>query len=221
MLWQSPSRLGWLQQLQSELALCGVASKIDDRWQPPTEFGGRHLPGGAYHVLRTMNYVDLVAIHNLWRVGGPKAPPPDLYLTPVTLRHWFCGDGRGGDRKGTLGFCTDGFSHEAVSDLVHYLHRDLQITALKVTNHRGHPQILIGRRDEAVRLRDLISNDIPECCRYKLRHVRPLQVTGFGRRIPEDLKNEIRLARGSSSMRAAAVRYGVSVSRVWKLWHDE
>ena len=219
-LWQHPSRICWLEQMKDELKNRGVESVIDEKTQPKTRFKDGHIaPGGTYNVLRTMSYVEFVSEWERWHSGGPsKSIPKDLLLSPITLRHWFCGDGRGGDSKGTLGFCTDGFTHTDVEFLVFHLYNDLGIGSLKVTNHRGHPQILVGKRDEAVKIGYLIGQDLAECCKYKLQHVRPLQTQGRGRRLPDSLVDDIKSSKWKTTCKEAAETYNVSISKVWTIW---
>jgi len=217
-LWQHPSRVGWLEQLGSELGEYGMDSVIDCRVQPPTTFpDGRKTSGGEYRVLRTKSYVELVREYDRW-YNPHKIVPSDLILDSVSLRHWFCGDGRSGDSKGTLGFCTDGFSHAEVEGLVQQLKMVFNIEARLQTNQRGHPQILVGKRDHAVKIQTIIEPSLHECCAYKLKHVRPLQTTGKGRRIPEDTKKAIIAKRWQTTVKETANQYGVSPSKVWSLW---
>jgi len=217
---QSQKRRGWLLQIRQQLEVCGLVVRMDTTKRPPSPIGGRMLPGGEYDLLRTLNYWELVEVRHQWYPGGQKIVPKDIRLTPLTLNHWFCGDGRGGDRKGTLGFSTDGFSFEDVDFLVERLSQDLNIQVLRVTSHRGQPQILVSQRDEAVKVKTLLAPHIPECCQYKLKHVRPLQKTGRGRRLSEELKHTIKQEHGTCTMREAARRHGVAVSKVWTLWHE-
>jgi hypothetical protein len=198
----------------------GIESFIGEVTKKVSWLEGRFMPERRYDLLRSLNYAEFVPERVRWYPNGIKAVPPDLRLTPVVLTHWFCGDGRGGDQKGTLGFCTDGFSISDVDFLVYRLSEDLGITTLRTLNHRGHPQILVSRRDEAVRLADCVSPYLPECCVYKLRHVRPSTQVGRGRKLPESLKVAIQRDRGRGTMREVAGKYGVAVSKVWALWHS-
>ena len=217
-LMQSAKRKGWLYALKKELAKGDVASVIDSVLIRPSKIEGRELPGGQYLLLRSMNYVELVSERKRWYPNGRKSVPRDLRLTPTVLLHWFCGDGRGGDSKGTLGFCTDGFAVDDVEFLVGLLQTDLDISTTLVLNHRTHPQILVGRRNEAVKIQELLSQALPICCRYKMQHVRPLPLEGRGRRLSETTKQAVLADRGTCSMRDAATKHGVSVTKVWKLW---
>jgi len=55
-----------------------------------------------------------------------KVVPPDINLTPITLRQWYIGDGYLGHRKGGrrpfITFCTEGFDNESVTILAQKLH---------------------------------------------------------------------------------------------------
>ncbi len=216
---QSPKRLEWLEQLQVLLEAQGLETKIDFVTKGPSLFEGRVMLQREYRLLRSYNYAELVGEHSRWYAQGMKHVPPDLRLSPVVLTHWFCGDGRGGDQKGTLGLCTDGFSEPEVDFLVGRLFSDLGIYATKVLNHRGHPRILIGRRDEAVRVAEIVKPYLPECCQYKFVHVRPLPRKGRGRRLSEKQKLAIRQDRGLCTVKVSAQRHGVSLSKVWNLWN--
>lgn len=217
---QHPSRRGWLRQIQRSLRAACIQTSLDHVTKAPSMLEGRLMPEREYDLLRTLNYSEFVLERERWYPGGRKAVPRDLCLTPVALNHWFCGDGRGGDQKGTLGICTDGFSVEDVRFLIERLHQDLGIGATLQVNHRGHPQVMVGRRDEAVRLAQHLEHLIPACCRYKLQHVHPLQTEGRGRRLSEDVKLSVIKDRGSCTVRVAAERHGVSVSKVWSLWNS-
>ncbi|MFA5054199.1 MAG: hypothetical protein WC565_09080, partial [Parcubacteria group bacterium] len=165
-LTQHSRRRGWLDMLVRDLHSNGIESFIGEVTKKVSWLEGRFMPERRYDLLRSLNYAEFVPERVRWYPNGIKAVPPDLRLTPVVLTHWFCGDGRGGDQKGTLGFCTDGFSISDVDFLVYRLSEDLGITTLRTLNHRGHPQILVSRRDEAVRLADCVSPYLPECCVY-------------------------------------------------------
>ena len=220
MLQQNPQRRGWLLGLQTDLTAMGLVIKLGTSLRGPATIQGREVPGERrYDILRSLNYAELVAERLRWYPQGVKVVPRDLRLTPTVLLHWFCGDGRGGDRKGTLGFCADGFTLEDVDFLVTRLQEDLGITALR-TQAKGRPQILVSQRDEAVKVKTLLEPLIPACCAYKLQHVRPLQTQGRGRKLPETLQATIQLEKGTCTVRDAALRHGVSVSKVWTIWNE-
>ena len=87
--------------------------------------------------------------------------------------HRFCGDGHGGERGGKLGFCTDGFTKEDVLFLIHRLQVDLGVHANLHQTRPNQSHAKIGRLDEAAKLAAIMEPHIPDCCRYKLQHVRP------------------------------------------------
>lgn len=217
---QHPQRRGWLLQLQADLTARGLVIKMGTSLRGPVTIRDQELPGGRrYDILRSLNYAELVGEYSRWYPQGTKVVPRDLRLTPTVLLHWFCGDGRGGDRKGTLGFCTDGFTLEDVDFLVTRFQEDLGVTVLR-TQARGRPQILVSQRDEAVKVKTLLEPLIPACCAYKLQHVRPLQTQGRGRKLSEALRAQIQLEKGTCTVRDAALRHGVSVSKVWTIWNE-
>lgn len=219
---QNKTRVGWLQLVSLQLNEHGVQTRLGEVFHRPSFIDGRRLPGGTYDLLRTLNYAEFVQEEDRWySVDRKKRVPRDLLLTPTVLNHWFCGDGRGGDKKGTLGFATDGFAFDDVEFLIDKLGRGLGVEALLQTNHRGHPQILVSKRDEAMKVRQLLEPIIPECCRYKLQHTRPRQTVGRGRKLSAGLKQAIREDRFSSTYKAASLKHSVSVSTVWKLWNEE
>jgi len=227
---QRPDRRKWLEQLQAKGERCGVTFRIDSVFHSPSQIGDRELPGGNYLALRSLNYAEFAEERLRWYPQGKKQVPQDLVLTPEVLLNWFCGDGKGGDAKGTLGLCTDDFSESGVELLVHRLQIDLGITSLKIrqgTTSKGKPrwQILVGRLDEAHRVKELIGAETPECFLYKFRHVRRRSTTGRGRKLSEE---DIAFVEGlprtsiTEAVRTAA-EHGVRVSRttVWRLWNKK
>lgn len=189
---QHPRRLGWLLQLVEELGQHGVTAKIDNTYHTPSIFDGRNLPGGSYIKLRTLNYVEFAQERKRWYPNGKKAIPKDIVITPKMLTHWLCGDGRGGDKKGTLGLCTHGFTLSDVVLLKSKLKSNLDIVT-KIQKAHRHTKterreylLLVSKQDEAFKLANTIKPFMPECCLYKLSHVREnnAQITkGRGRKL--------------------------------------
>lgn len=87
---------------------------------------------------------------------------------------WFCGDGTC-NGIGGLSFCTNGFLKEDVEFLIERLNLDLNLIALmgKVPHREEEYTVQINKRDEAFKLMNIIKEYVPQCCEYKLRHVRP------------------------------------------------
>lgn len=223
---QRQDRREWLNALVSAFDDNGVVAKIGRVHHKPSIIEGRRLPGGTYDLLRTLHYAEFVDEEDRWyrrqeNQRRKKQVPRDLRLSALTTAHWFCGDGRGGDSKGTLGFCTNGFDVDDVEFLVERLKTDLGVHSILQLDHRHHPIILVGRRNEAMKLKKLVEDLLPNCFAYKLRHCRPLPASGRGRRLPPPLVAEIRGARFSTTYSKAAEKFGVSRSKVWKIWHEE
>lgn len=227
---QRPDRREWLRFLQAEGQRLGLQLCVDQVLHRPSYIGERRLPGGKYLALRSLNYVELADQRRRWYPNGKKQVPLDLVLTPTTLLHWFCGDGKGGDAKGTLGLCTDSFSQRDVEFLIERLKEDLDISATKLrqgTTSRGRPrwQILVGQLDAAYRVQELIKREIPSCFAYKLRHVRPRATSGRGRKLSDhDIKLVKNLPRTSLSKAveaAAQQQVHISKTSVWRIWNQK
>jgi hypothetical protein len=227
---QRPDRQEWLELLRREGRKHGLDLRIDTVHHKPSWIGNRRLPGGRYLALRSLNYVELAEQRRRWYPAGGKRVPRDLVLTPSALLHWFCGDGKGGDRKGTLGFCTDDFPKEDVEFLVERLQEHLGIPATvqqSGVTSKGRPrfQVLVGRRDAAHHVQELLGDLLPSCFFYKMQHVRPRSTTGRGRKLSDhDITVIQKLPRTPLSTAVeAAARQGVAVSKttVWRLWNKK
>lgn len=138
--------------------------------------------------------------------------PSDLKLTPTVLLHWFCGDGTC-NRTGGLTFCTDGFSRRDVDFLIKRLRDDLGIFATRAKGRkRGQYKVLVNRRDEAIKVKNLIGGVVPRCCRYKLRFVRPTLSSEELSELRRKLTDK-QIQRLSDRIRAARKR-GVTMTRL-------
>lgn len=210
---QSDVRFGWVEQIASLLRDVGAESKIIPI-PPKTRFiEGREVRSGDAHVLYTPAYVELQAERKRWYPGGKKVVPRDLLLTPMSVAHWFCGDGTSSP-EGSLSFCTNGFLPEDVEFLVQCLQRDLGVHAhTGRTSREGQLKIMVSQRDEAVKLQRVIEPLLPECCLYKLRNVRPTipEDQHHQRKLTDEQVREIRrcYAAGETQKNLGA-RFGVS-----------
>lgn len=219
---QSDVRFDWILQVQALFAAVGATSKIIPIPPRVRHLEGRVLRSGPAHVLYTPAYVELQAERGRWYPQGTKIVPRDLRLTPVSLTHWFCGDGTTSPR-GSLAFCTNGFTQGDVGFLVSRLELDLGVTAhLSATSRPGQFQIQVDQRDQAVKVRDIVDAHITACCRYKLRHVHPTVPIQqhHQRRLTDDQVHEIRArwAKGETQVRLAA-QFGVSTTAIRHIVH--
>lgn len=221
---QSDVRFGWVEQIASLLRAVGAESKIIPVPPKARFLEGREIRSGDAHVLYTPAYIELQVERRRWYPNGKKIVPRDIVLTPTSLAHWFCGDGTYSP-DGSLMFCTDGFAEEDVTFLSAALRRDLGIVSnVAKTTRPGQFKVQVARRDEAVKVRSLVEPLLPDCCLYKLRHVRPTIPVNrhHQRRLSDDQVRDLRARRAAGEGYAAlAERFGVSTSAVGSIVRGE
>lgn len=171
---QSYVRVGWLKAIQADLAAIGVSSVIDPvRRAARLRSDGRLLPAYNGSLLRVPAYAESKIQRRRWYPRGKKKVPMDVRISPRTVADWVSGDGTG-TLDGGLIFCTAGFTKPEKKRLIARLRDAFQIRLIPTATG----SIGLFRKDEVLRLRDQILAHVPECCRYKFRHVRPAQKRG-------------------------------------------
>ncbi len=210
---QSPKREGWLEQIRNALSETGIVSRLTPYTRrPKKKLEGRTLPGGVYLTLRSLSYAELVAERDRWYRSGTKLVPRDLRLTPLLVAHWLCGDGYGGDRRGRLGFCTDGFSKACVDFLIERLQVDLGVRACRSRRRPGQYHVSLNRMAEAHRLANLIRPYLPDCCLYKIQHTKPRPENPRRRLTPEQVRQVRTRCQEGHTNTSTARLFGVSYS---------
>ena len=176
---QASRRVGWMNSIKKELRLSGMHVTIRPYKNRRRHIGIRVLPEGNFVHLRTRSYAELFVQRKRWYGSGKKRVPRDIRLTPLSVAHWFSGDGYGVSKKrALLGFCTEGFSIPCVNFLIRRLREDLGVESkkyIKVKAQTGKPPqyyILINKIPAAHRLASMMRPYLPACCQYKLRFVR-------------------------------------------------
>lgn len=169
---QASRRKEWIDALEQQLASLGVSSRVIPIPPQTREIDGRSVSGRGGFLLYTPCYVEMQEQRQRWYPRGKKIVPLDLKMTPTVLTHWFCGDGST-NGAGALVFYTNGFKQEEVAFLVQCLARLGIESYVQPHQRRGEFTVFVGRHDEAVKIKNLIQHLVPECCQYKLRHVRP------------------------------------------------
>lgn len=169
---QARVRKGWIDQVEAELRSIGVSCRVVPI-PPRTRFlEGRRIRSMGGHLLYTPCYVELKPQRARWYRGTIKHVPFDVRLTPLSIAHWFSGDGSGS--QGSLFFYTNCFTKREVSLLVRRIVALGVLARVRPASEReGEWTIIIGRRDDAHRLKMIIEQHVPDCCLYKLRDVRP------------------------------------------------
>lgn len=128
----------YVEYLQSNLS---ILHNRNIHTSPPKPFIGRQ--GKTYirsekYEIRSLSQNSLKYFYKKWYPEGTKIVPRDLILTPITLRHWFYGDGHNCKDNWRIQLCTNGFTLEDVSFLVESL-QELGFTNARVKkdNYQG------------------------------------------------------------------------------------
>jgi hypothetical protein len=192
---QSIRRKPWIDSVAVQLQSYGVECNVTTRKGSVNENGpeGRRIIAGERVDLRTLTYDLFAKQRDRWYLGpsardhslrelrelrkktgsDDKIVPRDLRLTPMSVGHWVNGDGSPWSHGG-LCFCTNSFTNDEVHKLKFLLQFDLGVESNVINARIDKPDqfiLHIGRRDEAVKLRDKIFDYVHECCRYKFDKV--------------------------------------------------
>lgn len=204
-------REGWLLDLQAWFRLTGGDAKIIPTEAKVRFIGERLVLGGEGRHLYTPAYTFLQDQRKRWYPDGVKIVPRDIRMTPMVAAQWFCGDGTGA-KNGTLRFYTNGFDGTDVDILVTHLRDELGIRAAADGNTRaGEFTIQILARQDAVRFKTLVDPYIPECCRYKLQHVR---IGAFSKLYPDQVDDIRRRVKEGEDPKALAAEFKKSIQAI-------
>lgn len=210
---QGTARIGFLDTVAGALESFGCDSKrlsLPPR-DRPVEGRTAHYNGGQ--LLYTPSYLEFRELRARWYPKGIKRVPSDLVLTPQGVAFWFCGDGTY-CKSGTLTFCTQAFTKKEVQRLAGALGA-FGIVARCVPLTRGKHRIWISDKEEALKLKALVWDFVPECCRYKFRYCRAPKKDFV--RIPAKFDREtVREIRAvtNESRASLARRFGSSYSTI-------
>lgn len=218
---QSEPRRGWVLETRDLLRTLGVSCNTTEIPEKTKVIEGRLVVKKPSVVLFTGVTEEIRAERQRWYPKGKKVVPPDVDLSPRSLAYWFSGDGSY-DKAGALIFYTNSFSRKEVQRLA------VGLQALGIDAHcvpaqrpREH-KIVIAARDSAVRFKALVGPYMPECCLYKLQHVRPTltseQLSSIRRKLTPGQVEELLAARkrGEAAPELAA-QFGVSVSTIYNI----
>ena len=89
------------------------ANKIHYKKEKSSFVKGRLVNAKAQVHIRSKKHDFLTTLRSLWYPDGIKIIPTELELTPLTLTHWYCGDGY--ITEYNCLFCTDGFTTDEVN----------------------------------------------------------------------------------------------------------
>jgi LAGLIDADG DNA endonuclease family len=149
--YRQPSKsFDWLQELRDTFTCEGYSAEIY-----PYTVQDRH-----YGYLQSCASPELTEQRHRWYPMGVKEIPPDLELTPTTLRQWYLGDGTMRHRGAFAAFCTEGFSRGSMDLLLAKLISVLGKSSARLANRRKRWNIELTRPGTA-KLLSLIQRDIP------------------------------------------------------------
>ncbi|KVP96897.1 hypothetical protein WJ97_13815 [Burkholderia ubonensis] len=101
-----------------------------------------------------------------WYPDGKKRVPFDLVLTPISLAHWYCGDGYRCNSGYIAAFATDGFSTECVESLMQKMRESFGFSpGYEARRNR----IQLGTMPDRVKFLELVTPYMPKCFAYKLQ----------------------------------------------------
>ena len=168
---QCEARYCWIEQVSRCLYDIGCDHKILPIKPRIRQIEGRQVKSKPANLLYTRSYSEFKYQKSRWYPEGKKRVPRDLILSPVTMAHWFAGDGTY-NSNGILSFCTNGFVREDTEYLAESLCKlDIESNIMN-TCREGQFTIGIYKIEDVLRLKDMIEPFLPECCKYKLRFVR-------------------------------------------------
>lgn len=220
---QVDTRRGWLEHVATQLTELGVDSRIIPRAAPRklSYIDGRQINVHASSVLYTPCYAELKVQRARWYPnGGGKQVPADVTMTPLGLASWFCGDGSG-DKQGLICFYTNSFTERDVRALAAKISLEFNVSARCAKIHRppkhrttrteSEFKVVVSKRDDAQRFKDLTEALMPECCLYKFQHVRRAIPRGsLGAKLSQEKADEIREKYSAGAVQTAlATEYGV------------
>jgi len=116
--------------------------------------------------------------YHRWYPSRRKVVPEDVSLTPITLAHWFMGDGSSylDERyhyvSVTITLCTDGYREQEVALLADKLHSiNINVSLVYHTAVRnGRGMRIIIRQDSVNRFMDVVGPYVIEPYEYKLKY---------------------------------------------------
>ena len=204
-------REGWLLEIQSRFRLTGGDAKIIPTKPRSRMLEGREIKTGYGRHLYTPAYTHIQDQRRRWYPEGVKIVPQDIRLTPMVAAQWFCGDGTGG-KSSTLTLYTNSFTEADVDLLVACMRRDLGVRASKGRSHHpGQFVVQVLSRRDALRFKSLVDPYIPDCCQYKLQHVRPGK---FSILYPEEVEDIRRQAAAGENLKSLASDFDKSIGTI-------
>jgi len=167
--------IDWLQAIKKDTEELGVQYSS----LYPKVYRGRYTNGKAYTGVLLVSRATLLLSeqYNRWYCKGKKSLPLGLVLNPLTLAHWYMGDGSssyiGPNGQSVLvSLCTEGFSKKEVEVLIRNL-RDIGITDAyliqRTIGAKKYPRIYIGKSAAVRRFMNAVEPYLLPSYKYKIK----------------------------------------------------
>lgn len=198
----------WIRQVRKQLEASDVALTTVELKAGEVEFNGKNYQRNRAEGFRSLSYTYFTEERKRWYPEGTKRVPKDVRLTPLSIAHWYFGDGTVGCKGYHAKFCTDGF----ITADVEYLMERLNITFGWNPIREERNRILLCKTTDRASLLNMVQPLTPSCFRHKLKlkiEDRRFSITG---------KTEMsvrHLRKGGLGYGAIATRLGLSKSGVY------
>lgn len=174
LLEQKEQHRDWVVQVAAQLQSESVPSWF---YEIPERFRRKLTRGKLYEFVESARVRLSTPSHNVfkqqldrWYPNGEKIVPKDVRLTPLSIAHWYWGDGCTAGPT-TMQFCTDSFTHAEVAGLAAQLKQLFDIGSRVAKKGKGWT-IFVTKKRGGARLRDLIAPYVPACFYYKIEKAR-------------------------------------------------
>lgn len=159
---QGREHIDWVVAVASALLELGVLAHCKI-------YEGTKYPGG-YCFMHAGSCPLLHKLHDIWYDSGRKSVPRDLELTPVSVAHWFMGDGSSTWRSNLVlvKFSTQGFGPDDMDKLILCLD-ELGISPVHRNNCGKYQALYMGEIKAVNKLMDMIEPHILPSYRYKIK----------------------------------------------------
>lgn len=128
------------------------------------------------YVAETRCDLSLTPIYRRWYPNGKKHVPEDLVLTPLTVAHWFCGDGTSSYRPNNGGiivsFATDCFTFDECEVLAYKLNTlcpEFSFNAWCNKSRKNQPRIRTGNKTSVSAFFDCVTPVLSKYFSYKIK----------------------------------------------------
>jgi len=209
---QTPVHESWVDAVEVALINAGIQCTRSIRKPRYSQINGNIVKGKGTVMLRTRKYQPFTEQRKRWYPDGVKCIPKDVDLNPISLAHWYWGDGATSNHGYRMVFHTDGFDETDVIFLRDRLH-DLYGWTPKVnrrSDQRGFILTLarVGQRNDLVRM---IRPFCPPCFQYKLniKHKASCQI--------DTVEEEFKQLR-SAGLTASQLNKHFKMSKSWAWW---